>query len=154
GQKVNIKTFLTRYMEDGSLNFGSSFMRIYVKVAPFLFVVGVIVSLFVTPVWNYMLLLALIHLMWAMALGGKVSYFSCRIDKIGLTWISYSDAVKMVEYEKFSSELNQKLQADLQTDIQDNLSTAFTHLGSLVDQLDAGNYLLLGAVLNMLLLWD
>lgn len=154
GQKVNIKTFLTRYMEDGSLNFGSSFMRIYVKIAPFLFVVGVILSLFVTPVWNYMLLLALIHLMWAMALGGKVSYFSSRIDKIGVTLIAYSDAVKMVEDEKFSSELNQKLQVELKTDKQENLSTAFKHLGSLVDKLDARNNILVGAVLNMLLLWD
>lgn len=154
GQKVNIKTFLTRYMEDGSLQFGSSFMRLYVKIAPFLFIIGVLVSLFVTPIWNYMLLLAIVHLMWAMALGGKVSYFSSRIDKIGLTLIAYSDAVKMVEDEQFSAILNKKLQAELKTEKQENLSTAFKHLGSLVDKLDARNNILVGAVLNMLLLWD
>jgi len=154
GQKINIKTFLTRYMEDKSLQFGSSFMRVYVRLAPFLFVLGVIVSLFVTPVWNYMLLLALIHLMWAMALGGKVSYFSSRIDKIGVTLIAYSDAVKMVEEEQFSSTLSQKLQAELKTDKQKNLSTAFKHLGSLVDKLDARNNILIGSILNMILLWD
>jgi DNA mismatch repair ATPase MutS len=154
GQKVNIKTFLTRYMEDKSLQFGSSFMRIYVKIAPFLFVLGVVVSMLVTPVWNYMLLLALVHLMWAMALGGKVSYFSSRIDRIGVTLIAYSDAVKMVEVEQFSSVLNQNLQAELKTDKQENLSTAFKHLGSLVDKLDARNNILIGSILNMLLLWD
>lgn len=154
GQKINIKTFLTRYMEDKSLQFGSSFMRIYVRIAPFLFIIGVLVSLLVTPVWNYMLLLALIHLMWAMALGGRVSYFSSRIDKIGVTLIAYSDAVKMVEDEQFSSKLNQKLQAELKTDKHKNLSTAFKHLGSLVDKLDARNNILIGSILNMLLLWD
>ncbi|WP_159636728.1 MutS-related protein [Sphingobacterium composti Ten et al. 2007 non Yoo et al. 2007] len=154
GQKVNIKTFLTRYMEDGSLNFGSSFMRLYVKMAPFLFVIGVIISLFLTPVWNYMLLLAIVHLIWSMALSVKVSYFSSKIDKIGVTLIAYADAVKMVEEEQFSSVLNQMLQAELKTDKQEQLSSAFKHLGSLVDKLDARNNILIGSILNMLLLWD
>lgn len=154
GQKVNIKTFLTRYMEDGALKFGSPFIRVYVKVAPFLFVVGILISLFVVPVWNYLLLLAIVHLLWSMALGGKVSYFSSRIDKIGVTLIAYSDAVKMVEEKQFSAVLNQKLQAKLKTDKQENLSTAFKHLGSLVDKLDARNNVLIGSILNMLLLWD
>lgn len=154
GKKVNIKTFLTRYMEDQALQFGSSFMRIYVKIAPLLFVLGVLISVFVIPVWNYMLLLAIVHLMWAMALGGKVSYFSSRIDKIGVTLIAYSDAVKMVEKEQFAASLNQRLQSELKTDKQENLSTAFKHLGSLVDKLDARNNILIGSILNMLLLWD
>lgn len=154
GQKVNIKTFLTRYMEDEALQFGSSFMRLYVRIAPFLFVIGALISLFVVPVWNYMLLLAIAHLIWSMALGGKVSYFSSRIDKIGATLIAYSDAVKMVEDETFDATLNQKLQAELKTDKQEQLSTAFKHLGSLVDKLDARNNILIGSILNMLLLWD
>ncbi|MCA5004982.1 MutS-related protein [Sphingobacterium bovistauri] len=154
GQKVNIKTFMTRYMKDESLNFGSSFMRLYVKVAPFLFLAGIFVSLFVTPIWNYLLLLAIVHLIWSMALGGKVSYFSSRIDKIGVTLIAYSDAIRMVEGEKFTTSLNQKLQSELRTGKQENLSLAFRGLGSLVDKLDARNNILVGAVLNMFLLWD
>lgn len=154
GQKVNIKTFLTRYMEDESLNFGSSFMRIYVKIVPFVFLAGLLFSLFVTPVWNYLFLLGLVHLIWAMALGGKVSYFSSRIDKIGVTLIAYSDAIRMVENENFTASLNKKLQAKLKTDKQENLSVAFKELGNLVDKLDARNNILVGAVLNMLLLWD
>lgn len=154
GQKINIKAFLTRYMEDGALQFGSSFMRLYVKIAPFIFLAGIIVSLFITPVWNYMLLLAIVHLLWAMALGGKVSYFSSRIDKIGVTLIAYSDAIRMVEDEVFEASLNQRLQSELKTEKKENLSVAFKHLGSLVDKLDARNNILVGAVLNMLLLWD
>lgn len=154
GQKTNIKTFLKRYLEDESLNFGSSFMRIYVMIVPFVFVAGILVSLFITPIWNYLLLLAIIHLLWAMALGGKVSYFSSRIDKIGFTLISYADAVKMVENENFISALPRRLQTQLKTENNETLSTAFKNLGRLVDKLDARNNILIGSILNMLLLWD
>lgn len=154
GQKINIKTFLQRYLEDEALNFGSSFMRFYVKVVPFIFLIGILTSLFILPIWNYLLLLAIGHLIWAMALGGKVSYFSSRIDKIGFTLISYADAVKMVEEEKFTSALPLRLQAELRTSHNETLSTAFTHLGRLVDKLDARNNILIGSILNMLLLWD
>ena len=154
GQKINIKTFLERYMNDRALEFGSAFMRFYVKLTPFIFLSGILVSLFITPVWNYMLLLAILHLLWTIGLGGKVSYFSSRIDKIGVTLIAYSDAIKMVEDANFTAELNQKLQSDLKTQANENLSIAFKHLGGLVDKLDVRNNILVGSVLNMLLLWD
>lgn len=154
GKTVNIKTFLTRYLDDENLSFGSSFMRVYVLIAPFLFVAGALISLFLYPIWNFLLLLAIAHLLWAMALGGKVSYFSSRIDKVGVTLIAYSDAVKMIEDQNFSTSLNQKLQNDMKTEQQEKLSSAFKSLGSLVDKLDARNNVLVGALLNMFFLWD
>ena len=154
GQKVNIKTFLTKYMEDNTLKFGSAFMRMYVKVVPFIFLVGIVVSLFITPVWNYLLLLGIVHLIWSMALSGKVSYFSSRIDQIGVTLMNYADAIKMVEEEQFESALAKELQQKLKTANQSKLSVAFKDLGSLVDKLDTRNNILIGSILNMLLLWD
>jgi len=154
GKQINIKTFLSRYLSDDALKFGSSFMKGYVKIAPFLFVIGIIVSLTVYPVWNYMLLLAIVHLMWTLALAGKVSYFSNRIDKVGATLIAYADAVKMIEDESFDSPLTIALQDQLKTEKSEKLSLAFQHLGALVDKLDARNNILVGAILNMLFLWD
>ena len=154
GQKTNIKTFLERYLSDEGLRFGSAFMSIYVKIAPFLFLVGVAVSLFVTPIWNYLLLLAIAHLIWTMSQAGKVGYFSSRIDKIGATLIAYADAVEMIEKEKFEAPLNIQLQENLKTDKQENLSVAFKNLGALVDKLDARNNILVGSFLNILFLWD
>lgn len=154
GKQINIKTFLSRYLSDDALNFGSAFMRAYVAVVPYLFLVGIIVSLTYYPVWNYMLLLAIIHLMWTLALAGKVSYFSNRIDKIGITLIAYADAVKMIEDEQFDSSYIKDLQSRLKTEKEEKLSTAFKALGALVDKLDARNNILVGAILNMIFLWD
>lgn len=155
GQKINVKTFLTTYLGDESLNFGSPFMKIYVPIAPLLFLAGGVVSIFLYPIWGYLAILGLIHLCWAMALGGKVGYFSSRIDKIGTTLVAYSDAIQLIENEKFSAELNIHLQEELKTDhAEKKLSQAFRELGNLVDKLDARNNILVGAILNIIFLWD
>jgi len=154
GQKVNIKTFLQRYLQDEAFRFGNAFMRFYVPIAPFLLLAGVLFSLFVLPIWNILLLLAIVHLLWTLFLAGKVSYFSSRIDKIGATLIAYSDAIEMIEEEQFSAELNQILQEELRTADNQKLSRAFKSLGLLVDKLDARNNILIGAILNMIFLWD
>lgn len=154
GKKVNIRTFLRRYLSDDALHFGSSFMKGYVKIVPYIFVVGTIVSVTFYPVWNYMLLLAIVNLMWTLALAGKVSYFSNKIDKVGATLIAYADAIKMIEDEGFTAPLNKSLQIKLKTEKEEKLSSAFKALGSLVDKLDARNNILVGALLNMVFLWD
>lgn len=154
GQKVNIKSFLTRYMRDDSLRFGSSFMRFYVKVVPYIFLLGVGISLWMLPLWNFLLALAVVHLLWTMALGGKVSYFSSRIDKIGVTLMAYADAVEMVEKEPFEAPHTVHIRQVLKSQRGEALSTAFKQLGQLIDKLDTRNNILIGSLLNMLLLWD
>lgn len=152
--KTPIGSFLKNYLADGALQFGSRFMCIYVPLAPFVLLAAVLVSLFITPIWSYVVLLGLIHLFWALGMAGKVGYFSNRIDKIGQTLIAYADAVKMVEDEPFTSAQLLHLQNRLQTQKGEALSVAFHRLGQLIDKLDARNNLLMGAVLNILFLWD
>lgn len=154
GQKTNIRTFLSRYLQDGAFDFGSAILRFYVPVAPYVLLVGVLFSLLVTPIWNILLLIGIIHLGWTLALAGRVSYFSSRIDKIGATLIAYSDAVRMIESEKFTSKKALDLQNNLKTNRDENLSVAFRRLGTLVDKLDARNNILIGSILNIVLLWD
>lgn len=154
GQKTNIRTFLSRYLQDGGLKFGSALMRFYVPIAPYLLIVGGLVSLFFHPIWNLLLLLGIAHLGWTLALAGKVSYFSSRIDKIGATLIAYSDAVRMIEEEEFLADMTKDLQEKLKTEDHENLSVAFRRLGALVDKLDARNNILIGSILNIVFLWD
>lgn len=155
GQKTNIKLFLLRYFQDESLRFGSVFMRAYVLTAPYLFVAGLLISIFVLPIWSYLAILGLAHLCWTMALGGRVSQFSSRIDKIGRTLVAYSESIELVEKEAFSSTLLVNLQHQLITNSdKGKLSRAFKELGSLIDKLDVRNNLLVGAILNICLLWD
>lgn len=154
GKQINIKTFLGRYLSDDAFKFGNSFMKIYVKSVPYIFVLGVIISAFFIPIWNYLLLLAIVNLLWTLSQAGKVGYFSNRIDKVGATLIAYSDAVKMIEVEHFDAALNVRLQTSLKTEKKEQLSDAFRRLGLLVEKLDARNNVLVGAILNMFFLWD
>lgn len=152
-QSMEPKSFLQRYFKDGSLSFGSTFMRIYVPLAPFLLLAGVLYSVFVAPIWTAVVILALAHLFWTLGLAGQVGLFSSKIDKIGHVLAAYAEAVEMVENNIFSSEMNKKLQASLQLG-DTKLSRAFRTLSSLVNSLDARNNMLVGAILNMFFLWD
>lgn len=152
--KTSIGSFLKSYLTDPALRFGNRFMRIYVPLAPFVLFAAVLVSLFITPIWGYVVMLGLLHLFWAMGMAGKVGYFSNRIDKIGRTLMAYADAVNMVETEVFASEQLQCLQNRFATGKGESISAAFHRLGQLIDKLDARNNLLMGAVLNILFLWD
>src|SRR5690606_33515031 len=143
-QKSDIKAFMSNYLKEGGLNFGNAFMRLYVPFAPFLVMALLLVSIFFYPIWGYIAGLCVCHLLWTMALGGKVSFFSNRIDKIGNTLIAYSDAIKMMESEKFDAELTMDLQKRLHTKNAGVLSGAFKELGILIDKLDARNNLLVG----------
>lgn len=154
GKNTNIKTFLTRYLGDDALVFGGKFMRSYVQVAPYLLLVMLLFSFVVMPIWSYVVVLGLIHFFWTLSQAGRVSHFSSRIDKVGATLIAYSDAVKMIEEESFEAELNQSLQSQLRVDDNEKLSSALRKLGMLVDKLDARNNMLVGAILNILFLWD
>lgn len=154
GQRTNIKTFLERYLNANELEFGNAFMRLYVPLAPFILLLGILVSLFVYPLWNLLTFLGLAHLMWTLFMAGKVSYFSSRIDKIGTTLMAYADAIEMIEQEKFNSQLHQNLQQELRVNDKETLSQAFKKLGLLVDKLDARNNIIVGAILNIIFLWD
>ncbi len=152
-QKTDVKAFLARYFQDSSLSFGTSFMKVYVLLAPLLLAAGVLVAIFVYPIWSYLVLLAIAHLLWTIAMAGKVSLFSSKVDKIGQVLAAYADGLEMVEKRQFTALHNQTLQKQLLTDGKP-LSAAFKELSKLINSLDARNNMLVGALLNMCCLWD
>src|SRR5690606_1543487 len=152
-QKIEVKTFLLRYFEGSSLAFGNAFMRFYVPAAPFILLIGLLFSLFVTPIWTGLLLLGLIHLFWTLGLAGKVGLFSSRIDKVGKILAAYADGLTLVERKVFVESENQRLQQQLGIEGMP-LSGAFRELSKLINNLDARNNMLMGAILNIILLWD
>ncbi|MDM1050256.1 MutS-related protein [Sphingobacterium hotanense] len=155
GSKVNLRTYIQSYFHDKSMAFGNAFMRLYVPIAPWIFLAGILVSLFVYNIASYLIALAIVHLLWTMSQGGKVSQFSNKIDKIGVSLIAFADAIKLMEDRNYQSELNKELQAQLQLkDGDKKLSSVIRELGQLIDKLDARNNMLVGAILNMLFLWD
>lgn len=155
GSNVNLRTYIQSYFHDKSMAFGNAFMRLYVPVAPWIFLAGILVSLFLFNISSYLIMLGIVHLLWTMSQAGKVSQFSNKIDKIGVSLIAFADAIKLIEDREYHATLNKTLQTKLSLQEQDKkLSTVIRELGQLIDKLDARNNMLVGAILNMLFLWD
>jgi hypothetical protein len=155
GSKINLRSYIHSYFHDNSFHFGNGFYKVYVPLVPWIFLAGILFSVFVQNISGYLLGLAIIHLLWTMSQGGRVSQFSNRIDKIGVSLIGFSDAIKLMEDRKYVAPLNQELQRKIKVDAhQKKLSSIISELGKLIDKLDVRNNMLVGAILNMLFLWD
>lgn len=154
-QQIEVKAFLRKYFQSGDFSFGNAFMRIYVTIVPFVMLAGIILSLSGVKVIGYVFILALVHIFWTLAMAGRVSVFSSKIDKVGGILNAYADGIRLVEERQWSSALTNSLQQ--RVSVQGNkgkLSAAFKELGGLINKLDARNNILVGTVLNMFLLWD
>ncbi len=152
-QKTEVKSFLARYFQDSGLAFGGPLLRLYVAAVPYIMLALLLLSIFVSPLWPYVGTLALFHLLWTLRMAGKVSLFSSKIDKVGKVLAAYAEGLALVEKKTFKSSMTVALQQKLR--VKDTLlSYAFRQLSSLIDNLDARNNMLVGALLNMFLLWD
>lgn len=155
GSKINLRSYIYSYFHDKSFQFGNAFYKIYVPIVPWIFLAGILFSIFVHNIGGYLLGLGIIHLLWTMAQAGKVSHFSNKIDKIGVSLIGFADAIKLMEDKKYKAKLNEELQKKIEVESQQKkLSSIINELGKLIDKLDVRNNMLIGAILNMLALWD
>src|SRR5690606_19413260 len=84
---------------------------------------------------------------------GKVGLFSSRIDKVGQILAAYAEGLALVEEKIFTATENQRLQQQLGAEGKP-LSGALRELSKLINNLDARNNMLMGAILNIILLWD
>jgi len=154
-QKLDVKSFLATYFESGDFTFGSAIMRIYVKLAPFIFIGSVVLAVFVPSVAYLPVIIGLIHILWSMFNGGKISFFSSRIDKVGNLLDSYAASMELVENRAWTANRNQELQEKLKIEgSSDSVSHAFKKLGKLISNLDARNNMMVGTILNLIFLWD
>ncbi|KGE15108.1 MutS-related protein [Sphingobacterium deserti] len=152
-QKIEVKAFLGRYFQDSGLSFGTPLLKIYVTLVPFIMLALTTISIFVYPLWTYLGGLAIIHLLWTLAMAGKVSLFSSKIDKVGQVLAAYADGLALIEGKAFNTSLTQMLQSKLRMN-DTQLSNAFKQLAQLINNLDARNNMLVGSLLNMVFLWD
>lgn len=152
-QKLDAKAFLTQYFSGAGFAFGNRFMRLYVPAAPFILLVGILVSLFVTPIWNVVIGFAVFHLCWALSQAGKVAAFSNKIDRVGNILSAYAEGLAVVEAKEFKAARNLALQQKLYTKDKP-FSRILRELGGLINNLDARNNMLMGPILNIIFLWD
>jgi len=155
GSAVNLRTYILNYFQGKSFDFGNVFLRFYVPVVPWIFFAGFIFSFLVFNIGIYLVLLGVIHLLWAMSQAGRISQFSSRIDKIGVSLIGFADAIKLIEDKTYVNSLCAKIQNKIVAPgKQKKLSEIIHELGKLIDKLDVRNNMLVGAILNILFLWD
>lgn len=155
GSKINLSYYIASYFHDQSFKFGNAALKAYVTIVPFIFLAGTLFSIFVHNIGSYLIFLAIAHLLWTIAMAGKISQFSNKIDKVGASLLGFADGIKLIEDKTFQATLSKNIQQQIKVEKQDKkLSSIIAELGKLIDKLDARNNMLVGAILNMLFLWD
>lgn len=152
-EKIDAKSFLSRYFQDSSLTFGNKLMGLYVPIAPIVLLLAVVFSIFISPIWNVVVGIGVFHLCWTLALAGKVSAFSNKIDRVGRILARYAEGLSLIELQDFKSVKNKSLQEQLSI-ADKSLSKVVKELANLIDKLDTRNNVLIGVLLNILMLWD
>ena len=152
-EKIDAKSFLSRYFQDSSLTFGNKLMGLYVPIAPMVLLLAVVFSIFISPIWNVVVGIGVFHLCWTLALAGKVSAFSNKIDRVGRILARYAEGLSLIELQDFKSVKNKSLQEQLSI-ADKSLSKVVKELANLIDKLDTRNNVLIGVLLNILMLWD
>lgn len=155
GTSVNLTTIIQHYFSDQQPAFDGWIYRVYVPLVPWMFVAGLILILTGYPMLPLLITLAITHFLWSLSQAGKVNRVSNRVDKIGTALMAYAEGMKLIEDRPYNASLNLDIQARLIMEATDRRLSATIHdLGKLIDKLDVRNNMLVGAVLNMFLLWD
>lgn len=151
----DFKQQFTRFLENTKRGFGNDFLRLYVKAVPWLmaFVIGLAIFL---PAFSALaVFLAVAHLLVAMGFGGRVNHISGQVDRAGQLLGAFARSFEQIEDRNWETPWSKALSGTLYSgrDIKP-ISAIFRELGRLIDRLDYRLNILVGAVLNMVALWD
>lgn len=153
-ERSDFKEQFTRFLEGGD-TLESKFLRRYVKVVPWLMALVVGLAIFLPPAMLLAIILALAHLLAAVAYGGKVGRIASQVDRAGRILAAFAKSLERIESRKWESERGRVLVESLQTGAGDRpVSAIFRELATLIDRLDYRLNMLVGGVLNMVALWD
>jgi len=134
---------------------GNTFTRQYVKMCPWLMGTAVGLTFFMPVFLVIAACLAAIHLLTAMALAGKVNRIAAHVSKAGQLLSAFAEAFALIEEKKWQSGLGQALSSTLCAgNGSKSVSLALKELAVLIDRLDYRLYMIIGALLNMVALWD
>lgn len=151
----DFKAQFARFLRHGDSVFGNSYGRLYVKSAPWLMGLTVVLAIFVPAFSNIALFLALIHLLAAIGYGGRVNRIAGQVDRAGGLLSALAKSVELVEQRKWQSKLGNVLFSSLRTEKDAKpISAVFKELATLIDRLDYRLNMLVFAILNMFALWN
>jgi len=152
---IDFKQQFTQFLHNADMSFGNRMLRLYVRAVPWLMIAMVVTALFIPVFSSIALFFGVAHLLIAVAYGQKVSEVASLTDKAGRLLGAFATAFELVEGRTWQSQYGKKLFSSLRpTQNGTPVSVIFRELATLIDRLDYRLNMLVGAVLNMVALWD
>lgn len=169
-QGDQLKSALRHYVaEDDSAKSASpdfsSFFKGYVSAVPYVIGACLLISFWVPIVGRLCIYLVVAHLLASLWYSPKTNLIAGRFEKMGALLKTFSKGLIRIEKRKWTSDYLKKLQsrlylkaaqpaggADLEQ--RESASTAIHKLAEILGRLDYRLNMLVGALMNMLFLWD
>ncbi|SFC51780.1 MutS domain III [Parapedobacter composti] len=153
--QADFREQFVRFLNNRQVLFGNRYARLYVKAAPWITGACIATAVFVPSFSAVVVAVAIIHLLTAMAFGGKINRAAAHVSRAGRLLEAFSAAFALVESRDWQSHMGKKLVSTLgKGGGSKAVSSALQDLASLIDRLDYRLNMLVGAVLNMVALWD
>ncbi len=153
-EETDIKSRFGGLMADRSMDIGGRFLHAYVRVAPWLFVAALLSAFFVPALLRVAVVLGVSHLLVSLWFAGRIGRLSGNMDRAGGLLASYAEAFRQVEETPWKSARGQVLASRLVFGPSRPASVVFSELAALVNKLDYRLNMLVGALLNIVFLWD
>lgn len=152
---INFKRQFAQFLRNSDVSFGNRLLRLYVKAVPWLMATLIVTALFVPVFSSIALFFAIMHLLAAVGYGRKVNQVAGSTDKAGRLLNAFAAAFEMIENRTWQSQRGKELSWSLRPAVDSTpISSVFRELAMLIDRLDYRLNMLVGAVLNMVALWD
>ncbi|MFC3196864.1 DNA mismatch repair protein MutS [Parapedobacter deserti] len=143
------------FLANPNVALGNTYGRIYVKAAPWLMALVVGLAIFFPAMSSIAAFFALAHLLVAVVYARKVNRIAELVGRAGRLLGALAASVELIEQRKWQSQLGKDLLSSLRTQKDGKtVSAVFRQLGTLIDRLDRRLNMLVGAMLNMVALWD
>lgn len=154
---LDLKQILEVYVSAEATAFGNSVGRKYVQIVPFLLVACFLGSIWLPLLASLGVWLMIMHLLVTLRYAGVVSKIGGRMERTGKLLHTLSSAVERIEKRNWKTPVARELADQFigsGPSGSGSVSYVFKRLATLLDRLDVRLNMLLGALLNMLFLWD
>lgn len=153
-QDVNELNRLFNYLRKPVQIRGESWLRYYVKAAPYLMLTSVVIA-FYFAVGKYLAVLLAVFNGILTLVNGKITDQTDLIaGKIGTTLNYYADVFATIEGEEFTTELTQSLASSVGRTDKESTSRIIKQLSAHINNLNARLMMIVGFLLNAFAAWN
>ncbi len=153
-QKEDVKAQFERFLRNGEQRFGNRYLRTYVKAVPWMMACWVVLAIFFPVFSSVALFFAMAHLLAAIGNGHKVNRVAGQVYRAGRVLHAFARSFAHIERREWKTAGGRMVRKALHGARGGSISVALTELSQLIDRLDYRLNMLVGAVLNMVALWD